>query len=135
MQGNWTKHATGFPSGIAAGGGDTGWDSTAQPTLLSFRLGTGSPVKTAWLPTGTVILETWVYQDASAPAATGNVYLRDISNNVLYVNNAPVATPAITAVSAGALNGNVQFEARAFGIPAKQYAYVGVRCILPHMEA
>jgi hypothetical protein len=66
MAAPWLRRSTGSPSGFSVGGGDTGFEKQNLTSLLGFAL-TGSTIKSAVLPKGTVIIAGIVL-----PKAPGN---------------------------------------------------------------
>lgn len=98
----WLKRTTNFASGINVGGGETTWDKTVQPTLLTKRVTPSSTSATAKLPAGTILLETWIVTDPDSIPTAGTVTMTatDTAGNVVtYLSGEAATATAKAAVS------------------------------------
>jgi len=68
------RRATNYPGGISAGGGDTGFDTQPQKTILLKKV--SQSAQDVILPKGTVVLSTVVMPDPDAPAVAGTVTIK-----------------------------------------------------------
>lgn len=129
------KLPTNFSSGIAAGGGDTTWGATVQPTLLTKRLTDTSTTATAKLPAGTILLETWILPDPDAIPTAGTVTAvgTDAAGNAVTYINAEAATAyAKASISPiGALDTDTSFAFSAASLSTGSKVDVGLLVILP----
>jgi len=72
---NSLKRPTNYPSGIASGGGDTGFDIFPQRTTLVKRI--SQTTQDIVLPAGTIIHAYVNYPDPLAPAVAGTFAMDD----------------------------------------------------------
>lgn len=130
---SWLRRSTNFPSGIAAGGGDTGFDLQSQRTILTVRVTDAR--KTFTLPAGTVLVANVLMPDASNPATTGDWQIDRITGG----SNAELAasaaeTPIITVRSPMVLlDVDTEYEVKPTNNP-DGVTHVGFEVILPRMR-
>lgn len=129
------RRATHYPSGIAAGGGETGFDIYPQQTLLAKRA--SSADQDVILPKGSIISEILVFPDPDHPAVAGTV---DVDSwNI--VTNASIASLVAAAPATAYLKtvldpvtplaADTRFRINPTGIGAKTYVVVAFKVILP----
>ena len=111
---SFLRRSTNFPSGIAAGGGDTSWGVQPQITMLTKRIKLGFP-KTMLLPKGTIILEAWVLIDPLAPATAGTVSIVNSTNSITYLAAGPANATLKTVLTPSVLLTDVNIVITATG--------------------
>jgi hypothetical protein len=128
MAHGFLRRLTNFAGGISAGGGDTTWDRTQQPTFLS-RIVRNAPV-TAVLPKGTVLLERWVIPHPDLLPTVGTINIDDVAGAVSYGVALPANMPDRTSfLTTGALSTDTRFTFTPTGLDGA--AYVGFLVIIP----
>lgn len=148
---NFLRRPSGFPSGISAGGGDTGFDVTPQDTTLLKRV--SQTTKDVTLPAGTVIKGLVIMPDPENPAAAGTAKIEswNITTNaaiatILAATDATIHTEIIAPVVAITaadelitLNGTLltadtRYRITPAGIGAGTAALVGFKVMLPRIR-
>jgi hypothetical protein len=147
------RRQSNYPGGISAGGGDTGFETQPQKTVLLKKV--SQAALDFVLPKGTVILSTIVMPDPDAPAAAGTVSLVSLDgsgdDDVTFADDVAATgyseTLAATTTVDGdeAINGVVatgtilaadtRFRVTPDSIGAGTAALVGFEAILPRMRA
>ena len=150
---SFLRRPTNYPSGIASGGGDTGFDTQPQKTTLLKKV--SQAAVDVLLPKGTVILSTIVMPDSELPAEVGTVTVESwdrVGNAAVhtFVAGASAAAysetlPATTTVDgAAAINGiiaggtilavDTRFRITPAGIGAGTAALAGFQVLLPRIR-
>lgn len=125
------RRPTNYPSGIAAGGGDTNFDIQAQPTTLTCRI--NAAAKEFVLPKGTAILATTLIPDAEQPATTGDVVIENVTDTTTLLASSPAETYLKTAQSPViVLDAEKCYRITPTALDG--YANVGVEVILPRIR-
>lgn len=153
MSVSFLRRPTNYPSGIAAGGGDTGFDTQPQKTVLMKKV--SQLAQDVILPKGTVILSTIVMPDSDLPAVAGTVTVEswDLAGNAAvdpFVTDADATVysetmAATTTVDGGdVINGIVasgtiltadtRFRITPTGIGEGTAALAGFQVLLPRIR-
>lgn len=131
---SWLRRGTTYPSGIAAGGADTGFDVTPQETLLCVRMATTA--KTIYVPLGTTLIAKVMFPDPTSPSTTGDYQIDRVTGGANAELAASAAeTPIVTLYSpAKRLAVTTEYTIIPTNSP-DGYTYVGFKVILPRTRS
>lgn len=130
---SWLRRTTNFPSGISAGGGETQWDRTPQPTLITRRVTDQNLTIDGIIPQGTILLEAVVLPQPQFQPTAGTVSLDDVTNSVSYLSGVSASTYLKSPLaSIGELTVDARFRVTAVGLSTDSAVNVGLLIIPRH---
>lgn len=127
------RRPTNYPSGIAAGGADTGFSVVTQPVFLLKRCTTSTV--TFSLPAGTTLLSKVIRPDQDSPSTTGDYAIERVTGGAQTELSASAAeVPIRTAFSPmRMLTVETEFQIVPTNSP-DGVTYVGFEVTLPNIR-
>lgn len=124
---SFLRRTTNFAGGLSVGGGDTTWDRTPQPMLITKRLTDKNPIVQAIVPAGTILLEQWILPAPGVQPTAGTVTMIDTTNGVAYMINQDATLYQKAALATiGELTVDSRFRMQATGLSADSAVDVGL---------